>query len=274
MPSIDRASILPPIMWILLERFGASFLGALTDLGRVGVLLAHIVRAFVALPKSFHLILYQMRIIGNGSIPLVLVTSIFTGAVATIQAHYQFQDYVPIRFLGTVVAKSVLLELGPVLTALVVGARVGASIAAELGTMRVTEQIDALEMMAIDPDRYLAMPRFMAACIMLPVLTVFANAIAIGGGFFVAVFTLDVTSKTFSDGLRFLFEAQDLWGGLIKALCFGAIIALSGCVHGFHARGGAAGVGEAAMRAVVMSSLLVLVTDYVLAAVIFQVLFG
>lgn len=260
-------------MWIVFERLGGSVLGTLVDLGRLGLLFGGILRAFVGIPRSMGLIFHQMKIIGNGSIPLVLVTSVFTGAVATIQAHYQFQDYVPIRFLGTVVAKSVLIELGPVLTALVVGARVGASIAAELGTMKVTEQLDALEMMAIDPVRYLAMPRFVAACIMLPVLTVFSNAIAISGGYLVAVSTLDVAGKVFSDGLRFLFEQGDLWGGLIKALCFGAIIALSGCVHGFHARGGAAGVGAAAMHAVVMSSLLVLVTDYVLAAVIFQVLF-
>lgn len=270
----DRGTILPRIMWIVLERLGGSVLGTLTDLGRLGLLLGRILRAFLAIPRSLGLIFHQMLIIGNGSIPLVLVTSVFTGAVATIQAHYQFQDYVPIRFLGTVVAKSVMIELGPALTALVVGARVGASIAAELGTMKVTEQIDALEMMAIDPVRYLAMPRFVAACIMLPMLTIFSDAIAILGGLFVAINALDVSPKIFIDGLRFLFQAQDLWGGLIKAFCFGAIIALSGCVHGFHARGGAAGVGEAAMRAVVMSSLLVLVTNYVLAAVIFQLIFS
>ena len=255
------------------ERLGASILGSLTDLGRAGILLARITAALVAIPRSFGLIVRQMYIIGNGSIPLVLVTSVFTGAVATVQAHYQFQDYVPIRFLGTVVAKSVVIELGPVLTALVVGARVGASIAAELGTMKVTEQIDALEMMAIDPVRYLAMPRFVAACIMLPVLVTFSDAIAILGGFFVAITSLDVAPKVFTDGLRFLFDSRDVWGGLIKALTFGALISVSGCMHGFHAKGGAAGVGAAAMRAVVMSSLLILVTDYVLAAVIFQVIF-
>jgi phospholipid/cholesterol/gamma-HCH transport system permease protein len=122
--------------------------------------------------------------------------------------------------------------------------------------------------------RYLALPRFVAACIMLPVLTVFADAIAISGGYFVALQSLDVTDKIFTDGLRFMFDGRDVWGGLIKAFCFGALIALSGCVNGFHARGGAAGVGEAAMRAVVMASLLILVTDYVLAAVIFQVVFS
>jgi len=259
---------------LVFQRIGATALTTLGDLGRIGILQWRLLTVLGAIPRSLRLILRQMYIIGNGSIPLVLVTSVFTGAVATIQAHYQFQDYVPIRFLGTVVAKSVVIELGPVLTALVVGARVGASIAAELGTMKVTEQIDALEMMAIDPVRYLAMPRFVAACIMLPVLTIFSDAIAIYGGFFVAVQTLDVTEKIFTDGLRFLFDSRDVWGGLIKAFSFGAIISLSGCVNGFNARGGAAGVGDAAMRAVVTASLLILVTNYVLGAVIFHMIFS
>jgi phospholipid/cholesterol/gamma-HCH transport system permease protein len=253
---------------------GRSFFQVLGDLGRGSQLLADIVRGLVELGHRRREILRQMFVIGNGSLPLVLVTSVFTGAVATIQAKYQFQDYVPIRFLGTVVAKSVVIELGPVLTALVVGARVGASIAAELGTMKVTEQIDALRMMAVDPVRYLAMPRFVAALFMLPMLTIFSDSIAILGGYGVAVYTLNVSEKTFADGLRFLFDVRDIWGGLIKATVFGACIAVSGCLYGFQARGGAAGVGEAAMRAVVTSSLLVLITDYILAAVIFQVLWG
>ena len=226
---------------LVFQRIGATVFSSLEALGRLGILQWQLITVLGGIPRSFRLILRQMYIIGNGSIPLVLVTSVFTGAVATVQAHYQFQDYVPIRFLGTVVAKSVVIELGPVLTALVVGARVGASIAAELGTMKVTEQIDALEMMAIDPVRYLALPRFVAACIMLPVLTVFSDAIAIFGGYFIAIESLDITEKVFTDGLRFLFDARDVWGGLIKALCFGALIALSGCVNGFNARAGRPG---------------------------------
>jgi len=256
------------------QTIGAGILGIFLDAGRGSLLLLRILESLVAFPRSLRLIVRQMFVIGNGSLPLVLVTSVFTGAVATIQAKYQFQDYVPLRFLGTVVAKSVVIELGPVLTALVVGARVGASIAAELGTMKVTEQLDALKMMAIDPVRYLAMPRFVAAVVMLPMLTIFSDLIAILGGYAVAVYTLDVGDKLFTDGLRFLFDARDVYGGLIKALVFGAVIATSGCLYGFNARGGAAGVGEAAMRAVVASSLLILVADYILAAVIFQVIFA
>ncbi len=269
----SRAGPILPAMYVV-ARMGSAVLGTVTDTGRGGLLFLNILRTLPAIPKSLRLILHQMFVIGNGSIPLVIITSVFTGAVATVQAKYQFQDYVPIRFLGTVVAKSVVIELGPVLTALVVGARVGSSIAAELGTMKVTEQIDALEMMAIDPVRYLAMPRFLAACMMLPMLTIFSDSIAILGGYAVATLGLDVPSKTFTDGLRFLFDSHDVYGGLIKAFVFGALIAVSGCVNGFHARGGAAGVGEAAMRAVVTASLLILVSNFLLGAVIFQVIFG
>jgi len=258
----------------LFRHLGHTFFAILADTGKGSKLLAGIFTALVDLGRRRREIVRQMFVIGNGSVPLVLVTSVFTGAVATIQAKYQFREYVPIRFLGTVVAKSVVIELGPVLTALVVGARVGASIAAELGTMKVTEQLDALRMMAIDPVRYLAMPRFVAAVLMLPVLTIFSDFIAIAGGWSVAIYSLHIPEKTFVDGLRFLFDVRDIWGGLIKAFVFGACIALSGCLYGFEARGGAAGVGEAAMRAVVTSALLVLISDYILAAVIFQVLWG
>jgi phospholipid/cholesterol/gamma-HCH transport system permease protein len=258
----------------VVARIGSEVIRLVTDAGRGGLLFARILGSLSAIRRSVRLIIQQMFVIGNGSVPLVLVTSIFTGAVAAVQAAYQFRGYVPMRFLGTVVAKSVVIELGPVLTALVVGARVGASIAAELGTMRVTEQIDALEMLAIDPVRYLAMPRFIAASIMLPVLTVFADVVAIMGGYVAALGTLDVTSKTYVDGLRMFFEAKDVYGGLIKAFVFGGIIAISGTINGFNTSGGAEGVGAAAMRAVVASSVMILIADYVLATVIFQVLFS
>ncbi len=236
--------------------------------------MARLVRTLPALPRSLREILHQMFIVGNGSIPLVLITSTFTGAVAAVQSSYQMSDYVPVTLLGTVVAKMVFIELGPVLTALVVGARVSSSIAAELGTMKVTEQIDALEMLAIDPVRYLALPRFVACVLMLPVLTIFADAVAVLGAFVVSSLTLDISAKVFTDGLKLLFYAHDVWGGLIKAAVFGGIIAVSGVVSGFQTEGGAAGVGDAAMRAVVSSALMVLVADYLLATIIFQVFFG
>ena len=166
-----------------------------------------------------------------------------------------------------------MIELGPVLTALVVGGRVGASIAAELGTMKVTEQIDALETLAIDPVRYLVSPRLFAALIMLPVITVFADFIAIVGGYFVALVGLDVNTHVYFTGLKLFLHTSDVFSGLIKAVFFGGIIAMMGCYHGLRTEGGAEGVGIATTKAVVSSCLLILITDYILASLLFSTVF-
>jgi phospholipid/cholesterol/gamma-HCH transport system permease protein len=260
------------IMANALEGLGRSILSFFEDLGGAFTLIGRVIRALPGLVRTLNLTVEQMLRIGVESLPLVIVTSLFTGGVAAVQAAYQFQDYVPMRYLGTVIGKSVVIELGPVLTGLVVGGRVGASIAAELGTMRVTEQIDALETLAIDPIRYLVLPRFVAACIMLPVVTVFADILAIGGGWGVAMVSLNVDTHTFAEGLRLFFYVRDVFGGLIKALFFGMIIATMGCYYGFRAGGGAEGVGRATTRAVVSSCLSILVLDYMLASVLFRLI--
>ena len=252
------------------KNIGQSLVSSLGDVGAAFLLFASAVKAIPAAIKEKHLWFDQMVRVGIGSIPLVLVTSIFTGGVAAVQAAYQFQDYVPMRYLGTVIGKSVVIELGPVLTALVVGGRVGASIAAELGTMKVTEQIDALETLAINPIRYLVAPRLLAAVIMLPVITIFADFLALMGGWIVALVGLKVSTHTFFSGLRLFFHPSDIYSGLIKAVFFGAIIATMGCFHGMRTEGGAEGVGIATMRAVVSSCLLILITDYVLASLLFR----
>lgn len=257
--------------FILLGRFFIEFV---KEIGGVFILLYRFIQV---LPKTFsniQKILVQMETIGIGSLPLVLVTSLFVGAVTSIQAAYQFQGYVPLRFLGTVVGKSVILELGPVLTALVVGGRVSASIAAELGTMKVTEQIDAMEMIAIDPVEFLVLPRIIAATIMLPVLTIFSDLLAILGGMVVAKISMDVSYNLFTGGLKLLFNNEDLIGGLMKTFVFGFLIALMGCYNGFVTKGGAAGVGIATMRAVVSSCLLILISNYLLATLIFRIIFA
>jgi len=255
------------------EYVGNYFTLTLGDVGRVFMLLVDTFKTFPRALKKSYLIVEQMMVIGVGSLPLVVVTSIFTGAVAAVQAAYQFQNYIPMRYLGTVIGKSVVIELGPVLTALVVGGRVGAAIAAELGTMKVTEQVDALETLAIDPLEYLVAPRFLAAIIMLPVITLFADFLAIMGGFVVAWAGMDVSSHTFFSGLKLFFHASDVYNGLIKAFFFGGIIATMGCYHGLNTKGGAEGVGIATMKAVVSSCLLILITDYILAAVLFRAVF-
>ncbi|MFH1690655.1 MAG: ABC transporter permease [Candidatus Eisenbacteria bacterium] len=245
-----------------------------TEVGFAGMLFWRSMLSLRKLGRSMPLVLEQARRIGIESLPLVIITSVFTGAVTAVQAAYQLKDFVPKIYMGTAIYKSVVIELGPVLTALVVGGRVSASIAAELGSMRVTEQIDAMDAMAIDPVRYLTMPRIVAALVMLPVLTVFADILAIGGGFFVANASLGLSPKIFIQGMKLFFLPQDVFGGLIKAFVFGGIISLMGCSAGLRTVGGAVGVGTAATRAVVTSCVLILVSDYILAVLLFQIIFG
>jgi phospholipid/cholesterol/gamma-HCH transport system permease protein len=244
------------------------------EVGRIALLVGDTFRYSGRGLRSFGLVVQQMSSIGVDSLGLVFVVSLFTGAVAAVQAAYQFSSVVPLKYIGSVILRSVIIELGPVLTALIVGGRVGASIAAELGTMKVTEQIDALSAMAINPVRYLVVPRVVAAIVMLPVLTVFADAIAVFGGYVVAVTSIGVSTHTYVIGLKQFFYYKDLWSGLIKALFFGGIIGWMGCYYGFRTEGGAEGVGIATTRAVVSACVLVLVSDYVLANVLFRFIFS
>ena len=257
----------------LLTAIGRAVTNNLEGAGR-GVLLLRAI--LLQSPHAWRMrreIFEQMQIVAVGSLPVVVVTSIFVGAVTAVQGVYQMQAYVPMKFLGTVISKSVFIELGPVLMALVVGSRLCANYAAELGSMKVTEQLDAMTIMAIDPNRYLAMPRFWAAVLMMPVLTVFCDLIAVLGGYVTSVLTLDVTSGVFVEGLQMYYKHSDLLGGMIKSFVFGGIIAMSGIFHGFNTRGGAEGVGRSTMTAVVGSCLSVLVADYLLAIVLFQIVF-
>ena len=247
-------------------RLGKAFL---YHLGGVGELIWGTVLALREIGKIPSLLWEQINYMGVGSLGLVMVTSAFTGMVAAVQTAYQIRDYVPLMYLGVGVAKAVMIELGPVLVALVFAGRVGAGIAAELGTMRVTEQIDALELMAVDPYRYLCLPRILAGLITVPVLTVLGEAVAILGATFVANILLNVPFETFAHGMKLFFMTKDLFGGLAKALVFGGIVALMGTYWGYNAKGGAVGVGKATTQAVVSSSLLILAADYVLGTVIF-----
>lgn len=260
-------------MTAILAGIGRGVIDGLSGSGRGLLLLRSII---LQTPHAWRMrreILEQMQVVVIGSMPMVIVTSIFVGAVTAVQAVYQMQAYVPMKFLGTVISKSVFIELGPVLMALVVGSRLCANYAAELGTMKVTEQLDAMAIMAIDPDRYLAMPRFWASVLMIPVVTIFCDAIAILGGYVASVATLDVSSGVFIEGLQMFYKHSDLLGGLVKSIFFGGIIAMSGIYYGFNTKGGAEGVGRSTMTAVVGSCLSILVADYLLAIVLFQIIF-
>jgi phospholipid/cholesterol/gamma-HCH transport system permease protein len=253
----------------MIRMIGAGGIEFVAGVGSFTILLWRIIKALPLFVKNIRLTTEQMLMMGVASLPLVLFTSVFTGAVSSVQAAYQFQNIIPMRYLGGAVGKAVIIELGPVLTGLVIAGRVGASIAAEIGTMKVTEQIDALETMALDPVKFLAVPRFISGVIMLPVLTIFADFIAIMGGLFVAIFFLDLNAFTFLNGVKRFFDVFDLFGGLLKAGIFGGIIAVVGCYHGFRTSGGAEGVGISTTRAVVYSSVLILIADYVVAHILF-----
>ena len=246
----------------------------LAEVGRSATMMLETTRAGLRRLPAARLVVQQMSAIGVGSLGLVVIVSLFTGAVAAVQAAYQFTSVVPLKYLSGVILRSVTIELGPVLTALVIGGRVGASIAAELGTMKVTEQIDALRAMGISPLRYLVAPRVLAALVMLPVLTVYSDAIAVFGGYVVAVTTLQVPSPVYLQGLQEFFRMKDLLSGLLKAVFFGNIIGMMGCYHGFQTEGGAEGVGRATTMAVVSSCVLILIVDYILATVLFRIIFA
>jgi phospholipid/cholesterol/gamma-HCH transport system permease protein len=250
--------------WFI-DKFEFFFL----EVGRISMLIWGII---ISLPRVFRdrkLILDQMDHIGVGSIPLVIIIGFFTGAVSAWQAAYQFQGFISLSYLGSAVTKAIFIELGPVLTAIVLAGRIGASIAAELGTMKVTEQIDALESLAINPVRYLVMPRFLASIIMLPALTIIANFIAIMGAFLVAYLFQDVSFQVFFSSAKRVFDIKDIIGGLIKAIFFGASISIIGCHVGLNAQGGALGVGNATIRAFVLAASMTLILDYILWTTIF-----
>ena len=254
----------------LVSLLGHYLVLAVDAVGRFAQLVAKVLSNWTVLFKSRGRVADQMQFVGVTSLPLIILTSIFIGAVATWQTAYQIKNYVPMRYLGTAVGRAIVIELAPVLSALVVAGRVGAGMAAELGTMRVTEQIDALESLAIDPVRFLVVPRVIAGLIMLPILVVFADLIAIGGAMAVSVLFLDVPQETFVSGFKLFFKIGDVIAGLSKAAVFGLIIALAGCYQGLNAYGGAQGVGRATTRAVVSASVAILIADYLIAVMVFR----
>jgi phospholipid/cholesterol/gamma-HCH transport system permease protein len=189
--------------------------------------------------------------------------------VLALQSYNGFRRFNAESLVGTVVALSMTRELGPVLTGLIVAGRAGASMAAELGTMKVTEQVDALTTMAVNPIKYLIVPRVISAIIMLPVLTIFSDLIGITGGYFVSVQVLDVNPTIYLRRTTDFLELGDIYGGILKALVFGLIISTISCYKGFNTEGGAEGVGRATTGAVVISSMLILISDYFLTAILF-----
>jgi len=219
-------------------------------------------------PKLEHFI-KQLAYIGAETLPVVVVTSFFSGGVIVVETYSTFHRFNAEYLLGAVVAISMARELGPVLTALMVVARVGSAMTAQIGTMKITEQIDALKVLAVNPIRYLATPRVVASTISLPLLTILSDVIGIFGGWFVAVKIFGVNDYLFWQKMRDIVELHDFTGGLYKATVFGFLIAVVSCYYGFSTKGGTEGVGRATTASVVTSSMLVLIVDYFLSAFIF-----
>ncbi len=207
------------------------------------------------------LLIGQMRRLGVDSIPIALFIALFTGIVLALLASYIFTGAMPLYMVGALVGKTIMMELGPVLTGMALAGRVGANIAAELGTMKVTEQVDALETLAYNPRSYLVLPRVLAATLMFPIITAFAVAVGVTAGWVTSVNLLDLTTPEFLKGLRLFYRFKDVWFGLVKSASFGAAIAFMGCMQGLSAKGGAEGVGAATTRAVVLGCEAILVLD-------------
>ena len=243
-------------------------IGMLDSIGSMSVLfmqtLYWTIRNLKAGCFDFKNLIEQMSRIGVDSLSMVIITGVSTGAVLVVQIGYQFAQMGAQSYVGGVVSLAMARELAPILTAIVVAGRVGSSIAAEIGTMKITEQIDALETLATNPVDYLVVPRFWGCTIMLFMLTIFTNVVGMIGGSIVAVYQIGLTFTSFVDSILHYMLVQDLIGGLVKAAIFGAIISIIGCYKGFATEGGAEGVGKSTTDAVVVSIMLILAVNYFL----------
>jgi len=253
----------------VLDTFGTRLFRMIEDLGNIFLLLLQCVTWLFRPPSEIRNIVKQMEEVGINSMPVVMVTATFTGMVLALQSWSGFQRFQATSFVGSVVALSITRELGPVFAGLIVSGRVGASMAAELGTMKVTEQIDALVTLATNPVKYLVVPRVVASTLVLPVLVIFADLVGILGGYFVSVYLLGANPYVYTEKTYQYLQSWDIYTGLIKAAVFGFLIALISCYNGFIAEGGAEGVGRATTRAVVASSMSVLVSDYFMTSLMF-----
>jgi len=246
--------------------------GVLRFVEEGGELVLLLVQAFLWLlrpPFRWRLVFKQMEFVGVKSLNLVLLTGAFTGGVFSLQSYHGFSLFGAESLVGSTVALAITRELGPVLTALMVTGRAGSAMAAELGTMRVSEQIDALYVMAVNPVQYLVLPRILASLVMLPLLTVVCDFVGIVAGWIVGVWLLGISEGIFTAKIIEYLKMEDILMGLAKAAFFGLLLSLIGCYKGFYTKGGAEGVGRATTQAVVLASISILAADYMLTALMF-----
>ncbi|QQR72817.1 MAG: ABC transporter permease [Holophagales bacterium] len=239
------------------------------EVGRFFVILWRVVAWTFRPPYDLRQLLNQMTRVGIDSVPVVMLTAVFTGMVMALQTFSTLKRFNAEGYVGSLVALSMVRELSPVLSALIMAGRCGSAMGAELGTMRVTEQIDALEVQATDPIHYLMVPRVWATTIMLPMLVGLANAVGIAGGYVVSVILFGANPVTYLDNTFQFMDYDDVTSGLIKAAVFGALIALVGCQKGYFTTGGAEGVGRSTTRAVVLASIAILISDFFLTKLLY-----
>jgi len=220
-------------------------------------------------PYDWRELMRQMVKVGVSSVPVVMLTALFTGMVMALQTFTVLRRFNAENFVGSLVGLSMVRELSAVLSGLIVAGRAGSAMGAELGTMRVTEQIDALEVMATDPVHYLVVPRVWASTLMLPLLVAMGNAVGVLGGYIVAVILMGSNPVAYVDNTFQFMDLNDLFSGLIKAAAFGFLLAVIGCQQGFYTTGGAEGVGRSTTAAVVLASIAILISDFFLTRLLF-----
>ena len=246
-----------------LTALGAAFLNLVLSLGRLGEFTARSLSRLCRPPWYPRLILRQFFEIGYLSLPVVGMTTLFAGMVLALQSHTGFARFAAEGAIPNVVVLSITRELSPVLAGLMIAGRIGAAMAAELGTMRVTEQIDALSTLSTDPFQYLIGPRLIAGLMMMPVLVLIGDIMGVFGGYLVAVYRLGFNPEIYIASTLEFLQPIDIISGLTKAAIFGFLVALLGCYHGYHSNGGAQGVGAATTNAVVSASILILIFNYI-----------
>ena len=254
----------------ILTSIGRATLNLAAQIGRLFIFTMLALYACVRPPLYLGLIGKQIIRIGYYSLPVVALTSFFTGGALAIQIYYGGNQFNSESIVASIVALGITRELGPVLAGLMVAGRVSAAIAAEIGTMRVTEQIDALTTLSTDPMKYLVVPRLIAATISMPILALFADIIGVMGGFVVATQSFGFNAALYIQRTTDFLDFDDISSGLIKATAFGFIIALMGCYNGYQSAGGAQGVGRATTNAVVSASILILATNYIMTSLLFS----
>lgn len=258
------------IMVRTIELIGAKTIGSITKLGEIFNFLVFSLYFSFTMPLRLRLVIKQIYFIGNRSLTVIIMTGLFTGMVLGIQGYHTLAQYGSEAYLGSAVALSLIRELGPVLAALMVTGRAGSAITAEIGVMKITDQIDALKTMDIDPIKYLISPKIIAGIICLPVLCTVFDLVGIGGGYLVGIHLFDLNSGTFFASMESSVTFNDIWTGYVKSFFFGLIIVWICSYKGYTCQKGAEGVGLSTTEAVVTSSVLILISDYILTTILFQ----